>query len=110
MSLRPEAIEIGGRDRVPTEQRAHSLDGAIASVTYLGHSIVYDVKVDWMTLEVRTNPSASAERFAAGDEVAVWWDRTSDWVVPDDPALEIHHDELIDVHTLPSGANGGVNG
>lgn len=110
MSLRPEAIEIGERDRVPTEQRAHSLDGAIASVTYLGHSIVYDVKVDWMTLEVRTNPSASAERFAAGDEVAVWWDRTSDWVVPDDPALEIHHDELIDVHTLPSGANGGVNG
>jgi len=81
----------------------------IASATYLGHSIVYDVKVDWMNLEVRTNPSAAEARFAAGDDVAVWWDRTSDWVVPDDPALEIHNDEIVDVQAM-SGDMGGDDG
>jgi len=82
MSLRPEAIEIGGRSEVPAEHQATSLEGVVASTIYLGHAVDYVVKVDWIDLEVRANPAA--DRLAPGDEVAIWWDRTADWVVPDD--------------------------
>jgi len=97
MSLRPEAIVIGTRDEVPADQAAHSLDGVVATTTYLGHSVIYDVKIDWIDLEVRCLPERAGGRFAPGDEVAVWWDRTSDWIVPDDIDDEIHHDGPIDV-------------
>ncbi len=97
MSLRPESIVIGARHEVPADQVAHSLDGIVATTTYLGHSVIYDVKIDWIDLEVRCLPERAGGRFRPGDEVAVWWDRTSDWVVPDDAELEIHHDGPIDV-------------
>ncbi len=97
MSLRPESIIIGSRGEVPPEHLAHSLDGVVATTTYLGHSVIYDDKIDWIDLEVRCLPERAGGRFSPGDEVAVWWDRTSDWVVPDDTDLEIHHDAPIDV-------------
>ena len=84
MSLRPESIEIGQRGAVPTEHEPTSLEGVVSSMQYLGHSLVYRVKIDWIDLEVRTNPVGVDERFRPGDEVAIWWDRTADWVVPDD--------------------------
>ena len=64
--------------------RSTSLEGVVSSMQYLGHSLVYRVKIDWIDLEVRTNPVGVDERFRPGDEVAIWWDRTADWVVPDD--------------------------
>ena len=118
MCLRPEAVRIVPRGEVPSGQRATSLEGVVASTTYLGHSLVYEVKVDWIDLEVRANTVAAPYRFGPGDEVSVWWDRTSDWVVPDDPAMEIHLDKLVDVEAAataqdlrrslrPGGPGGG---
>jgi spermidine/putrescine transport system ATP-binding protein len=83
MSLRPESIRIGTRADVPPADRGTSLDGLVSSQSYLGHSLLYQVKVDWMTLEVRSETVPAERRFEPGDEVAVWWDRTADWVVPD---------------------------
>lgn len=81
LSLRPEAISIGARGSTPTENDGTSLDGEIAAVTYLGHAIDYVVKIGWIDLEVRGDATAGTHRFTAGDQVSVWWDRASDWVV-----------------------------
>ena len=81
MSLRPEAIGIGTRGSTPSDYEATSLEGQVASVTYLGHAIDYVVKIGWIDLEVRGDATAGTDRFTAGDDVSVWWDRTSDWVV-----------------------------
>ena len=83
MSLRPEAISIGPRGQVPSEHRADSLDGVVATATYLGHALDYHVNVDWIDLEVRAPAAAGDQRFKAGDEVSVWWNRDSSWVVAD---------------------------
>jgi len=83
MSLRPEAINVGKRGSVPTEYQSTSLEGEIASVNYLGHAIDYVVKIGWIDLEVRGEAIAGRDRYVAGDEVSVWWDRHSDWVVAD---------------------------
>ena len=83
MSLRPEAISIGTRDSVPAEHRADSLEGVVASATYLGHAMDYHVNVDWIDLEVRAPAVGGGDRFKPGDEVAMWWDRSSNWVVAD---------------------------
>lgn len=83
MSLRPEAISIGASGTTPAEYAGTSLDGQVASVTYLGHAIDYVVKIGWIDLEVRGDATAGHDRFVAGDDVSVWWDRTSDWVVAD---------------------------
>ncbi len=84
MSLRPEAIEIGRRGDVPADHVATSLNGVVSAMNYLGHSLVYQVKIDWIDLEVRTDPVASEDRLGPGDDVSIWWDRTADWVVPDE--------------------------
>ncbi len=87
MSLRPESISIGNTNDVPEEFRPTSLVGTVSNVVYLGHSHVYTVKVDWMPLEVRTNATPTSVRFEPGSEVSIWWDRRSDWVVPDEGYL-----------------------
>jgi len=84
MSLRPESISIGGVGDVPDEFAPTSLVGTVADVNYLGHSHVYTVNVDWMPLEVRTAATPTSVRYDPGAEVAIWWDRRSDWVVPDE--------------------------
>lgn len=84
MSLRPESITIGKVDEVPEEFAATSLTGTVSEVIYLGHSHVYTVNVDWMPLEVRENATPTSVKFEPGTEVAIWWDRRSDWVVPDE--------------------------
>ncbi len=81
VSLRPEAIHIGEPASTPTEYTDTSLEGEVASVTYLGHAIDYVVKIDWIDLEVRGDATTGQQRFGAGDPVSVWWDRASDWVV-----------------------------
>lgn len=81
LSLRPEAISIGDRGATPSANEATSLDGEVGEVTYLGHAIDYVVKIGWIDLEVRGDATAGTKRFNAGDEVSVWWDQESDWVV-----------------------------
>lgn len=83
MSLRPESIRIGARGTVPAAHESTSLEGIVADSTYLGHSMVYEVNVDWIQLEVRTEMVVPERRFAPGDEVSLWWDRTADWLVPE---------------------------
>ena len=83
MSLRPESIRIGTTDAVPVEDEGTSLRGVVSNMSYLGHALLYTVKVDGLSLEVRSEPVPSDRRFGPGDNVAVWWDRTADWVVPD---------------------------
>ncbi len=84
MSLRPEAIRLGPRGSVPAEHEATSLPGVVAAMTYLGHALVYRVNIDWLELEVRTETVGAQDRLQPGDEVTLWWDRTADWVVPDE--------------------------
>ncbi len=84
MSLRPESISIGAPEDVPEEFRPTSLHGVVQEMNYLGHSHVYTVGVDWMPLEVRTNATPTSIKYEPGTEVAIWWDRRSDWVVPDE--------------------------
>jgi len=84
MSLRPESITIGSSGDIPAEFRPTSLLGTVSNVVYLGHSHVYTVEVDWMPLEVRTNATPTSIVYEPGSEVAIWWDRRSDWVVPDE--------------------------
>ena len=83
LSLRPESISIGERDGVPSSGEATSLDGVVRDVNYLGHSYVYTVEVDWMPLEVRTAATPATSAYEPGTEVSLWWDRRSDWLVPD---------------------------
>ncbi len=87
MSLRPESIQIGRRGSVPPDFDTTSLHGVVASMTYLGHSLLYSVKIDWIDLEVRSPLVPADARLQPGDEVSVWWDRTADWVVPDDDGV-----------------------
>lgn len=83
MSLRPESIQIGARGTVPAIHETTSLQGVVSTASYLGHSMVYEVNIDWIELEVRTNMVVPEARFTPGDEVAIWWDRTADWLVPE---------------------------
>ena len=84
LSVRPESISIGTRGDVPTAVDATSLDGVVSEVNYLGHSHVYTIDVDWMPLEVRTNATPASVVYEPGSEVSIWWDRRSDWLVPDE--------------------------
>ena len=83
MSLRPESIAIGKRGAVPAEDQADSLDGVVSTATYLGHAVDYHVSIDWIDLEVRAPAIGGHQRFKPGDEVSVWWDRSSNWLVAD---------------------------
>ncbi len=46
MSLRPESIRIGTTDAVPVEDEGTSLRGVVSNMSYLGHALLYTVKVD----------------------------------------------------------------
>jgi len=83
MSVRPEAMSIGRRGSVPDQFSADSLDGVVSAATYLGHAVDYHVNVDWIDLEVRAPATSGDGRFQPGDEVSVWWDHNSSWVVAD---------------------------
>lgn len=71
VSLRPERVMIDRAGEVP-EGHA-SLEGEVATVTFLGNSIVYHVALDWMTVEVETDHRPDLERHAVGDRVSMWW-------------------------------------
>jgi ABC-type Fe3+/spermidine/putrescine transport system ATPase subunit len=71
VSLRPERVMIDVADAAPAG--VASLTGVVASVTFLGNSIVYRVTLDWMTVEVETDHRPDLRRHAVGDNVALWW-------------------------------------
>ncbi|MEO6651834.1 MAG: ABC transporter ATP-binding protein [Ilumatobacteraceae bacterium] len=80
ISLRPERVEIAGRGAVPFGRP--SLDGTIESVTFLGNSVVYQVTLDWLTVEARTENRPSVPRRDVGDEVSLTWRDDAVAVVP----------------------------
>lgn len=80
ISLRPERVEI--TERGTAAEGRPVLDGRVASVTFLGSSIVYQVALDWLTVEVRTENRPNVARRDVGDEVTLWWRDDAVAVVP----------------------------
>src|SRR5690606_4457167 len=70
ISLRPERVEVADRGRAPDGRPV--LDGTVAAVTFLGNSIVYQIALDWLTIEARTENRPSVPRRAVGDDVTLW--------------------------------------
>ncbi len=71
VSLRPERVMIGGRHEAP--ESPSRIDGVVEATTFLGSSQVYLVRLDWMTLEVRSGNRPGQQRHEVGDEVSLWW-------------------------------------
>ena len=80
ISLRPERVEVADRGGAPDGRPV--LDGTVATVTFLGNSIVYQVALDWLTIEARTENRPSVTRRAVGDPVSLWWRDDAVAVVP----------------------------
>ncbi len=80
ISLRPERVEIADRGGVADGRP--TLDGVVSAMTFLGNSIVYQVALDWLTVEVRTENRPSVTRRAVGDEVSLTWRNDAVAVVP----------------------------
>ena len=80
ISLRPERVELVDRDAAPDGHPV--LDGEVRTVTFLGSGIVYQVALDWMTLEVRAENRPSVARREVGDSVSLWWRDDAIAVVP----------------------------
>jgi spermidine/putrescine transport system ATP-binding protein len=80
ISLRPERVELVDRGVAPVGQPV--LDGEVKAVTFLGSGIVYQVGLDWMTIEVRAENRPSVSRREVGDSVSLWWREDAIAVVP----------------------------
>ncbi|MAT07304.1 MAG: spermidine/putrescine ABC transporter ATP-binding protein [Acidimicrobiaceae bacterium] len=80
LSLRPERVQLTDRGAVPEGQA--SLDGTVSLVTFLGSGVVYQVALDWMTVEVRAENRPSVPRHDVGDDVSLWWRDDAVAVVP----------------------------
>ena len=65
VSLRPERAHI--KPQGVYEEGWSHVDGFVETVTYLGNSLVYGIKLDWMDLEVR-------EENRPGTDFTVSWD------------------------------------
>ena len=72
VSLRPERASLHRRGEAPAGRP--SLDGRLESVTYLGNALVHTVKLDWMTLEVRSGNTAAPAVGELGTDVTVSFD------------------------------------
>jgi spermidine/putrescine transport system ATP-binding protein len=70
--LRPERAALHRRGEISAGRP--SVDGRLEDVTYLGNSLVYQVALDWMRLEVRTENRPEVERLHVGEEVSVSWE------------------------------------
>ncbi len=71
VSLRPERAVIGKHESSGNGQT--SVNGVIRSVTYLGNAVVYQVELDWMTLEAREENRTSVTRREPGQRVSISW-------------------------------------
>lgn len=106
LSVRPEVITIGRRGEVGEASSGHNhLDGVVASATYLGHSLVYHVDVEWIQLEVRADAIPNERRFRPGDPVTVSWLAETGWVIPDDrSSVSDNVDDAVTVGVMSAGA------
>ncbi len=73
LSLRPERAHIQARGAMPPSEASSSVDGVVSTVTYLGNALVYQVKLDWMEVEVRDENAPGRQRFGPAAEVTVSW-------------------------------------
>jgi len=80
LSLRPEQATLSSRSGSTSNGR---VEGQIAAATYLGNAVVYQVKLNWMELEVREANKPDSERFDVGDEVTVSWESSAAALVVD---------------------------
>jgi len=80
VSLRPERARIQKRGAASD---GAAVDGVVESMTYLGNARVYNIKLDWMDLEVREENRPGATLHAPGAEVTISWDATAVSVVAD---------------------------
>lgn len=69
--LRPERAMLSAPGRAPAGRS--SIDGVVASATYLGNAIGYRVALDWMQVDVRAENHPGDERFEVGDAVSLSW-------------------------------------
>jgi spermidine/putrescine transport system ATP-binding protein len=79
--LRPERAGLHAPGTAPAGRP--TLDGRLESVTYLGNALVHTVKLDWMTLEVRSANTASPPTVELGGDVTVSFDPDAVTVVMD---------------------------
>jgi len=80
ISLRPERVQIEDHGSVPAGRPV--LDGTVSAVTYLGNSVVYQVNLDWLTVEARAENRPGRPRRAVGDQVSLCWSDDAVAVVP----------------------------
>jgi len=73
LSLRPERAHVQERGATPPSEASSAVDGVVSTVTYLGNALVYEVRLDWMEVEIRDENTPGARRFAPGEEVTVSW-------------------------------------
>jgi spermidine/putrescine transport system ATP-binding protein len=81
VSLRPERASLHAPGSAPAGRP--TLDGRLESVMYLGSALVHTVKLDWMTLEVRSGNTAAPPAVALGGEVTVSFEPDAVSVVMD---------------------------
>lgn len=69
--LRPERAELTAQGFAAPGRS--TVDGIISEITYLGNAIVYEVELDWMSIEVRVENRPGSDRFAPSTPVSVSW-------------------------------------
>jgi len=72
VSLRPERAHI--KPQGVYEEGWSHVDGFVETVTYLGNSLVYGIKLDWMDLEVREENRPGTDFHQPGTQITVSWD------------------------------------
>ena len=72
VSLRPERAHI--KPQGVYEEGWSHVDGFVETVTYLGNSLVYAIKLDWMDLEVREENRPGTDFHQPGTQITVSWD------------------------------------
>ncbi len=79
LSLRPERAHLSLRGGAGAD--GSSIDGVIATMTYLGNARVYSVRLDWMEIEIREENRPGSSLYEPGAEITVSWDPGAVWVV-----------------------------
>ncbi len=72
VSLRPERAHI--KPQGVYEEGWSHVDGFVETVTYLGNSLVYGIKLDWMDMEVREENRPGTDFHQPGTQITVSWD------------------------------------
>ena len=81
VSLRPERAHI--KPQGVYEEGWSHVDGFVETVTYLGNSLVYGIKLDWMDLEVREENRPGTDFHQPGTQSTVSWDPEASSLVTD---------------------------